>query len=65
MTTLLVLHYLSEHDGRAVAREALIRDVWDYKYDVGSNVVEAVVKTLRKKLGGTCGSDRDRRWLWL
>jgi DNA-binding response OmpR family regulator len=29
----------------------MIRDVWGHKYDVGSNVVEAIIKTLRKKLG--------------
>jgi uncharacterized protein (DUF934 family) len=46
-----VLHYLREREGKAVARAALIRDVWGYKYDVGSNVVDAVIKTLRKKLG--------------
>ncbi len=46
-----VLHYLREREGKAVARETLIRDVWGHKYDVGSNVVDAVIKTLRKKLG--------------
>jgi Transcriptional regulatory protein, C terminal len=46
-----VLHYLREREGKAVAREDLIRDVWGYKYDVGSNVVDAVIKGLRKKLG--------------
>ena len=46
-----VFRYLRERQGKAVAREAMIRDVWGHKYDVGSNVVEAVIKTLRKKLG--------------
>ncbi len=46
-----VLHYLREREGKAVGREALIRDVWGHKFDVGSNVVDAVIKTLRKKLG--------------
>jgi Transcriptional regulatory protein, C terminal/AAA ATPase domain len=46
-----VMQYLREREGKAVAREALIRDVWGYKYDVGSNVVDAVIKSLRKKLG--------------
>jgi hypothetical protein len=46
-----VLHYLREREGKAVGREALIRDIWGYKYDVGSNVVDAVIKSLRKKLG--------------
>lgn len=46
-----VFRYLREREGKAVAREAMIRDVWGHKYDVGSNVVEAVIKGLRKKLG--------------
>ena len=46
-----VLLYLREREGKAVGREDLIRDVWGYKYDVGSNVVDAVIKSLRKKLG--------------
>jgi hypothetical protein len=45
-----VFLYLRDRQGKAVAREALIRDVWGHKY-VGSNVVDAVVKSLRKKLG--------------
>ena len=45
-----VMLYLREREGKAVGRESLIEDVWGYKYDVGSNVVDAVVKSLRKKL---------------
>jgi len=46
-----VFRYLREREGKAVARENLIRDVWGHKYDVGSNAVDAVIKSLRKKLG--------------
>ena len=46
-----VLLHLREREGKAVGREDLIHDVWGYKYDVGSNVVDAVIKSLRKKLG--------------
>jgi hypothetical protein len=46
-----VIRYLREREGKAIAREAMIRDVWGYKYDVGSNVVDTVIKGLRKKLG--------------
>jgi DNA-binding response OmpR family regulator len=45
-----VMEYLQEREGKAVDRTSLIEDVWGYKYDVGSNVVDAVVKSLRKKL---------------
>jgi len=53
LTTLefAVMHYLSQLEGKAVNRTSLIEDVWGYKYDVGSNVVDAVIKSLRKKLG--------------
>ena len=46
-----VMRYLRDREGKAVGREAMIRDVWGHKYDVGSNVVDAVIKGLRKKLG--------------
>jgi len=46
-----VMRYLHQREGKAVNRTSLIEDVWGYKYDVGSNVVDAVVKSLRKKLG--------------
>jgi hypothetical protein len=50
-----VMGYLHEHEGRAVGRESLLRDVWGHKYDVGSNVVDVVVRGLRKKLGKHAG----------
>lgn len=46
-----VLHYLRQHEGAPVPRYALLTDVWGYKADLASNVVEAVVHSLRKKLG--------------
>jgi DNA-binding response OmpR family regulator len=45
-----VFDYLLQREGRVVERTALLRDVWGFTY-VGSNVVEAVIRTLRKKLG--------------
>ena len=32
-------------------RATLLRDVWGYDYAGGSNVIEALVKSLRRKLG--------------
>jgi hypothetical protein len=46
-----LMRYLYEHEGSAVSRESLLRDVWGRMYDVGSNVVDVVVRSLRKKLG--------------
>jgi DNA-binding response OmpR family regulator len=47
--------YLQQHEGAAVSRESLLRDVWGHKYDVGSNVVDVVVRSVRKKLGSHAG----------
>ena len=46
-----VLHYLMERAGKAVSRVDLLDDVWGYRYDGGSNVVDVVIGALRKKLG--------------
>lgn len=46
-----VIQYLSEREGRAVSRTDLLRHVWDTRYFGGSNVVDTVVRSLRRKLG--------------
>jgi hypothetical protein len=50
-----VLAYLRGREGRPVARAALLRDVWGYEWTGGSNVVEVVISSLRRKLGDECG----------
>jgi hypothetical protein len=45
-----VLDYLYRRRGTVVERTALLHDVWGYD-DEGSNVIEAVVRSIRKKLG--------------
>ena len=46
-----VLATLSERPGRAVTRAELIERVWGTSYVGGSNVVDVVVRSLRRKLG--------------
>jgi DNA-binding response OmpR family regulator len=46
-----VLAYLARAGGKAVERAALLRDVWGYDWTGGSNVVEVVISSLRRKLG--------------
>jgi hypothetical protein len=46
-----MLHYLQQHEGKAVSRASLMEKVWGYTYDGGSNVVDTVALSLRKKLG--------------
>jgi hypothetical protein len=47
-----VTQCLLARPGRTVSRTHLLHQVWHTQYQGGSNVVDAVVRTLRKKLGG-------------
>jgi hypothetical protein len=46
-----VMEYLQMHAGKAVSRISLLENVWQQRFDGGSNVVDVVVRSLRKKLG--------------
>jgi DNA-binding response OmpR family regulator len=46
-----VMEYLQMHVGQAVPRIAFLENVWEQTYDGGSNVVDVVIRALRKKLG--------------
>jgi len=46
-----VMHCLSQREGKAVARASLLQDVWGYDKGSDSNVVDTVVRSLRRKLG--------------
>jgi hypothetical protein len=50
-----VLHYLYERAGHPVNRIELLRDVWGYESEVGSNVVDATIRSIRRKLGSQAG----------
>lgn len=50
-----VMRYLEARQGKVASRSELLRDVWGTRYEGGSNVVDAVVRTLRRKLGGQAG----------
>ena len=45
-----VMRYLLDHAGKAVTRAALLENIWGYGEGGGSNVVDVVVRGLRKKL---------------
>lgn len=51
-----VISYLHERQSTVVERSDLLRDVWGYEYAGGSNVIEANVRSLRRKLGDRAGS---------
>lgn len=46
-----LMRYLWLRQGAAVSRQDLLTDVWGLNFDGGSNVVDAVVAALRRKLG--------------
>lgn len=50
-----LLWHLSSHPARVIERDELVQAVWGVSF-VGSNVVDAAVRSLRKKLGGYAGS---------
>ena len=51
-----VISYLHQRRGTVVERADLLRDVWGYDYAGGSNVIEANVRSLRRKLGDHAAS---------
>jgi len=51
-----VIEYLQRHAGEAVPRIALLENVWEQTYDGGSNVVDVVIRSLRKKLAGNASA---------
>jgi len=47
----LLLWELTRHPGRTVSKEHLLAEVWGYRFDPGSNVIDVYVARLRQKLG--------------
>jgi DNA-binding response OmpR family regulator len=50
-----LLAYLIGNRGRVLSREQILRAVWGYDYDPGTNVVDVYVGYLRRKLRGRGG----------
>ncbi len=49
----MLLEAFLRHPGQVLSRTQLLDRVWGYSHDPGSNVVDAHVRNLRKKLGKT------------
>lgn len=45
-----LLSHLVRHHGRVLSREQILRAVWGYDYDPGTNVVDVYIGYLRRKL---------------
>jgi hypothetical protein len=46
-----VMEFLHQRAGEAVPRSSLLANVWEQSYEGGGNVVDVVIRALRKKLG--------------
>lgn len=51
-----VMQCLLRHEDRAVRRATLLAEAWGYDDPAGSNVVDAVIRSLRGKLGPSAGA---------
>ena len=45
-----VLEYLMKNKGRILSRDQILNHVWDYEYEGASNIVDVIIKNIRKKL---------------
>jgi two-component system, OmpR family, response regulator len=45
-----LLEYFLRRPGQMITREMLLKDVWKYHFSIGTNVVDAHVSNLRKKI---------------
>lgn len=52
---LSVLEYFMRNKGRVVTRDDLLAHCWDFAYDPESNITDAYIKQIRKKLHDTNG----------
>ena len=51
-----LLSYLMRNRGHVLTREQILRAVWRYGYDPGTNVVEVYIAYIRRKLRASGGS---------
>ncbi len=52
---LSVLEYFMRNKGRVITRDELLAHCWDFAYDPESNITDAYIKQIRKKLHDTEG----------
>ena len=45
-----VLEYLMKNKGSILSRDQIHNHVWDYEYEGASNIVDVIIKNIRKKL---------------
>ncbi|MBY0508865.1 MAG: response regulator transcription factor [Rhodospirillaceae bacterium] len=47
-----LLEFLMLNEGRVVTRTMLLEEIWGFRFDPGSNIVESHISRLRAKMGG-------------
>ena len=47
-----VLEYLMQNKNRILSREHIKQHVWDYNYEGDSNIIDVLIKNIRKKIDG-------------
>jgi DNA-binding response OmpR family regulator len=52
-----LLVYLMNNPGRVLARDSILRAVWGYQHDPGTNVVDVYIGYLRRKLARVSAED--------
>lgn len=45
-----VLEYLMQNEGKILSREQILNHVWDYEYEGASNIIDVLIKNIRKKI---------------
>ena len=50
-----LLEYLMRTPGTVRSRTAILENVWDYRFDPGTNIVDVCIKRLREKIDGGGG----------
>jgi hypothetical protein len=51
-----VMSHLHAKRGKVVTRVSILREVWGHEYEGGSNVVDSVIRSIRKRLGTRASS---------
>jgi len=46
-----LLRFLMEREGKTISRADLLANVWGYRYEGDSNVIDVAIRALRRKLG--------------
>ncbi|MDO4814041.1 MAG: response regulator transcription factor [Gemella sp.] len=45
-----LLEYLLHNQGKVLSRDQILSGVWDYEYDGASNIIDVLIKNIRKKI---------------